>query len=1082
MKVLVRERPRSVAIATEESVLVFRYFVQDKGARKSRDNERPKVIVEFVAHSEFDTGSYKPLTHRECFGFLGIINVEGDIFLCCITHKAQVASPRPGETIFKIHAVEFFCLTSSDWDFVNLDANGYAIEQTNGMSNMEGRAPPTTEHPCANIRKLLSNGSFYYSTDFDITAVLQDRGTETRSMTVDTIDEAFMWNSYMMSELIQFRSRLPQDERAKLDHGGFLTFAIRGFAGTMPVRLNNRVTGHLTIISRQSHRRAGTRYNVRGVDDDGNVANFVETETVLCVDNGKKLFGYTQVRGSVPVFWEQDANLLQAKVNITRSVEASQPAFNKHFDNLGQKFGNIHAVNLLSPLKPQEEELSQRYRQGLESVHSALDTDIGLTEFDFHSEVARGGFSMAANIIPRIQNQMAAFGYYSADDTVSTAEQSGIMRTNCLDCLDRTNMIQSIISKEALEGYLATNGIQSNPELWARHNTLWADNGDQLSQIYAGTNALKTSFSRSGKMGLAGAIADVTKSVGRMYINNFVDKGRQNTIDILLGLDENQLQVVLHDPINDYVTAELNRRQNEFSSTKTIKVFAGTFNLNGVMADDDLTPWLFPNQEDRSNPADIYLIGFQELVELTAQQILNTDPARRAFWEKKVQKCLNHFGSYVLLRSGQLVGTGLFLFAKKDHLENITKVEGTVKKTGLGGMAGNKGGVAVSFKYCHTSLCFVTAHLASGMNNATERHQDYKTLSTGLRFARGRSIKDHDTIIWLGDFNYRVELPYDHVRKLISTKDYQSLLESDQLIKQMYKGNTFPYYNEGKINFDPTYKFDKGTHEYDTSEKQRVPAWTDRILSRGNNIRQLSYGSSPHVVFSDHRPVYATFQTMIIVVDEAKKKKLSDQLYDKRRAEIGNSTDLISLIDLNEDFLSHGMPPPSSDAKKWWISGGRTAKVSLNPPERDMVINPYKGANPFSIESNAVNDFVPKPKLPPRPSASVPPPTNSKGKIAPAVPRKPVGLHHSTANTPQNGSSPSANESDNSSRTSLHLMDEDKPMPSSKSQTPPPPPMPRKSRTSSLRSVNSTTSGSGASLLDDGPSEAPAWQPLMPGR
>lgn len=55
-----------------------------------------------------------------------------------------------------------------------------------------------------------------------------------------------------------------------------------------------------------------------------------------------------------------------------------------------------------------------------------------------------------------------------------------------------------------------------------------------LSRIYAGTGALKTSFTRHGKMSLAGAIADARKSAARMYINNFADKGRQTTMDLLL--------------------------------------------------------------------------------------------------------------------------------------------------------------------------------------------------------------------------------------------------------------------------------------------------------------------------------------------------------------------------------------------------------------------------------------------------------------------------------------------------------------------------------------------------------------------
>lgn len=66
------------------------------------------------------------------------------------------------------------------------------------------------------------------------------------------------------------------------------------------------------------------------------------------------------------------------------------------------------------------------------------------------------------------------------------------------------------------------------------HPILGTDPLQALSKIYAGTGALKSSFTRHGKMSLAGAIADARKSAARIYINNFADKGRQNTIDMLL--------------------------------------------------------------------------------------------------------------------------------------------------------------------------------------------------------------------------------------------------------------------------------------------------------------------------------------------------------------------------------------------------------------------------------------------------------------------------------------------------------------------------------------------------------------------
>lgn len=96
-------------------------------------------------------------------------------------------------------------------------------------------------------------------------------------------------------------------------------------------------------------------------------------------------------------------------------------------------------------------------------------------------------------------------------------------------------------------------------------------------------------------------------------------------------------------------------------------------------------------------------------------------------------------------------------------------------------MAGNKGAVAIRMDIDSTSLCFVTAHLAAGFANYEERNRDYKTISHGLRFQRNRSIEDHNSVIWLGDFNYRIGLSTEKVRSFVATDDLESLYENDQV-------------------------------------------------------------------------------------------------------------------------------------------------------------------------------------------------------------------------------------------------------------------------------------------------------------
>ncbi|KAI1828631.1 SacI homology domain-containing protein [Xylaria intraflava] len=1018
-QLLIRDYPhRAIAIVTNSHALVFRHSpttgeavadgslasVVSSRARGAAESSPSKCMVEFAPASRHLLSRFRPLIPRPIYGTLGLISIGRDVFLSVITHATRVATLRPGETVEKIVSVEFFCVNTADYDNV-ISLNPYENDNSDAslpFGQNLGRREGEIEYPYQELQKLLSNGSFYYSTDFDLTNRLQDRPVDSDTFDIDNFDDAFLWNSFMINPLVQFRSRLVGHEREALDASRILTSAIRGFCLTMtvpqiaaPLRdSSSGLPSYLTVISRLSCKRAGTRFNSRGIDDDGHVANFVETETIYWSPSGV-LFSYAQVRGSVPVFWEQSPGLIpgQQKIAITRSADGTQPAFNKHFEDLEKAYGAVHVVNLLSEAKPGEAELTQLFHYGIQHcpLHRPDQTNssdhalLRETDYDFHAETKTAGYEAASEIRHYIEHSADGFAYYLAEQTedlvdfgngsknetrmVVVLQQEGVFRTNCLDCLDRTNLIQTLISQMAVEAFLGHRAEYAASDFWMRHSTLWADNGDALSRIYAGTGALKSSFTRHGKMSLAGAFADARKSATRLYINNFTDKARQNTIDMLLGRLVGQAPVHLFDPISDFVSMELNKRSSEFSSTESITLWVGTFNLNGRTngIDDDLSPWLWPRELGAIRP-DIFAVGFQEIVELSAQQIMNSDPTRKQQWERAIKRTLNTRAKetggekYVLLRSGQLVGAALCIFVRASALPKIKNVEGSVKKTGLSGIAGNKGAVAIRMEYASTQLCFVTAHLAAGFANYDERNRDYATIHHGLRFQRNRGIDNHDTVIWMGDFNYRIGLSHERAMELIKQRDLEKLYENDQLNLQMVAGLSFQYYSEARIAFMPTYKFDIGTDRYDTSEKARIPAWTDRILRKGTNIRQLSYNSVP-LRFSDHRPVFGTFQCSVNIVNDDLRERIGRQLYERRKAEVGHTAATIDTEDSedDEDLIGYdpiepGLPPASSDQQRWWLENGKMAKSSVAPPSStnggselsSVILNPSRPSNPFS--------------------------------------------------------------------------------------------------------------------------------------
>jgi len=231
-----------------------------------------------------------------------------------------------------------------------------------------------------------------------------------------------------------------------------------------------------------------------------------------------------------------------------------------------------------------------------------------------------------------------------------------------------------------------------------------------------------------------------------MYQSNFLDPGKQHAIDQLLGNLSGQLQVAVYDPVHDAVHQALESRSSEYSSFSNATLLIGTFNLNGKSpGSESLLPWIMP---DVTSEPDFIVLGFQEIVQLNAGQIINADPEKKRRWEKAVMHALvtrvDAKSEYVLLRSEQLVGAALLVIVKTSMVNSIRNVEAATRKTGLKGMAGNKGGIGIRLDYKDSSFCFLTAHFAAGSSNVEERNRDYWTIQEGLAFKRGLVIESHE--------------------------------------------------------------------------------------------------------------------------------------------------------------------------------------------------------------------------------------------------------------------------------------------------------------------------------------------------
>jgi inositol polyphosphate 5-phosphatase INPP5B/F len=149
-------------------------------------------------------------------------------------------------------------------------------------------------------------------------------------------------------------------------------------------------------------------------------------------------------------------------------------------------------------------------------------------------------------------------------------------------------------------------------------------------------------------------------------------------------------------------------------------------------------------------------------------------------------------------------------------------------------------------------------------------------------------IEEHDVIFWFGDLNYRIQdtVTSTEVLEIVRRGGYASLLSRDQLNIEIASKNVFLDFEEGRVEFEPTYKYQPGTDVYETrpDKKLRAPAWCDRVLWKENSaedsVRQMNYRRA-ELNISDHRPVCALFNVDTCITDPRREKKVYQDLLNK---------------------------------------------------------------------------------------------------------------------------------------------------------------------------------------------------------
>ncbi|CAD8098525.1 unnamed protein product [Paramecium sonneborni] len=395
---------------------------------------------------------------------------------------------------------------------------------------LDNRAAQVTEiqEAVSNLKNLLSKG-FYFTYE-----------------KCDDIDrEEFMWNRGLCKQFYTQQIK------------NWDVLMIQGFMDSFSVYLEGKRV-QVALIAKRSIKAPGTRLAQTGVQKDGSVANFVETTQIIVVANLKCQF--KQIRGSVPVFWRESGNLLMKKLELYGNEQDNQIGFTSHFNKLVSKYERVLAINLMNQNKQTEHDLIQAYELG---IHQYQPDRIRYLYYNFDQITQGVDFHIINQDIIKISNfiKNMQFDAYDLQTNQRKLKQRGIVRTNCLACLDRTNVYQSRIALLMLEYQLKCMGLDLERILGQKvleineNNTkflnpiivlfkqMWADHGDYISYHYSGTGSLHTNQDK-GQSSFLAILGSGMVPLSRFYRNNFSEHLRQESILLLLG-NSNQEKIYL---------------------------------------------------------------------------------------------------------------------------------------------------------------------------------------------------------------------------------------------------------------------------------------------------------------------------------------------------------------------------------------------------------------------------------------------------------------------------------------------------------------------------------------------------------
>ncbi|KIP11132.1 hypothetical protein PHLGIDRAFT_64286 [Phlebiopsis gigantea 11061_1 CR5-6] len=496
---------------------------------------------------------------RIFFGIAGFIRFTAGWYMVLVIRRCPVAL-LGGHYIYHLEEI----------DVVSVPSN-HKIEK------------PAEEQRLMNIWKQVDlTKNFYFSYTYDLTITLQHNLT--RPYPRRMFNDRFAWNYHMMTKPFVQNVDVGKEDREKEARlkCQWLLPLVHGHVDQAKLTVFGRVI-FVTLIARRSRHHAGARYLKRGVNDEGNVANEVETEQIVSETLTTPFYypaarseqqprrpspnftGYVQYRGSIPIYWTQETNAMSPKPPIEISVmDPFYTAASKHFDDLFARYGApITILNLIKKREPQprESKLLREYTNCVDYLNQFLPEDKKMVyrAWDMSHAYKQKTQDVIGYLEDIAEESIMMTGFFHSGsepyshflkneieyDTMSL--QNGICRTNCVDCLDRTNAAQFVFGKRALGHQLYALGVVDSPNLAFDSDAvnmlteMYHDHGDTLAMQYTGSALVNRVETYRRMPHWNSHSRDIIENFRRFYTNSLLDADKQAAINLFLGIHNDRV-------------------------------------------------------------------------------------------------------------------------------------------------------------------------------------------------------------------------------------------------------------------------------------------------------------------------------------------------------------------------------------------------------------------------------------------------------------------------------------------------------------------------------------------------------------